>query len=203
MEEKIEKEEASQEDMEKEEAAQAQEAECGASAKDGGAADEPADGETPKECANGKEEKKDAKDRLIEELQDKNKRQMAEFVNFRNRTEKEMAARYELGARDVIEKILSVADNFERGFDSLSDKERQEPFAAGMDKVFRQLAKTLEDMDVKPIEALGAPFDPDFHNAVMHVEDENAGENVVVEEFQKGYTYRGVVVRHSMVKVAN
>lgn len=147
--------------------------------------------------------KKDPKDQLIEELQDKNKRQMAEFVNFRNRTEKEMAARYEIGARDVVEKILPVVDNFERGFASLTEEELNQPFAAGMDKIFKQLLKTLEDMDVKAIEAVGQEFDPNLHNAVMHVEDESAGEGVIIEEFQKGYTYRGNVVRHSMVKVAN
>ena len=147
--------------------------------------------------------KKDPKDQLIEELQDKNKRQMAEFVNFRNRTEKEMAARYEIGARDVVEKILPVVDNFERGFASLTEEELSQPFAAGMDKIFKQLLKTLEDMDVKAIEAVGQEFDPNLHNAVMHVEDEAVGEGVIIEEFQKGYTYRGNVVRHSMVKVAN
>lgn len=182
----------------KEEAVQAHK-EAGQEEKDGGK-----ESEAPSDDASGKKKAvQDSKDRLIEELQDKNKRQMAEFVNFRNRTEKEMAARYEIGVRDVVEKILPVVDNFERGFDSISEEERQAPFAAGMDKVFKQLLKMLEDMDVKPVEALGAQFDPNLHNAVMHVEDENAGENVIVEEFQKGYTYRGSVVRHSMVKVAN
>lgn len=147
--------------------------------------------------------KKDPKDQLIEELQDKSKRQMAEFVNFRNRTEKEMAARYEIGARDVIEKILPVVDNFERGFNGVTEEDMNQPFTAGMDKIFKQLLKTLEDMDVKPIEAVGKEFDPNLHNAVMHVEDESVGDGVIVEEFQKGYTYRGNVVRHSMVKVAN
>lgn len=169
------------------------------------AVQEEKEGDAPKEAEDKEEKKakKDPRDQLIEELQDKNKRQMAEFVNFRNRTEKELAARYEIGARDVVEKILPVVDNFERGFDSISEEERQTPFAAGMDKVFKQLLKALEDMDVKPVEALGAQFDPNFHNAVMHVEDENIGENIIVEEFQKGYTYRGSIVRHSMVKVAN
>lgn len=147
--------------------------------------------------------KKDPKDALIEELQDKNKRQLAEFVNFRNRTEKEIAARYELGVRDVVEKILPVVDNFERGFDTLSEEEGRTPFAEGIDKVFKQLMKVFEDMDIKAIEAVGQEFDPNLHNAVMHIEDDSVGENVIVEEFQKGYTYRGTVVRHSMVKVAN
>ena len=114
-----------------------------------------------------------------------------------------MAARYEIGARDVVEKILPVVDNFERGFASLTEEELSQPFAAGMDKIFKQLLKTLEDMDVKAIEAVGQEFDPNLHNAVMHVEDEAVGEGVIIEEFQKGYTYRGNVVRHSMVKVAN
>lgn len=153
--------------------------------------------------AESKKEAKDPKDAIIEELQDKNIRQMAEFVNFRNRTEKEMAARYELGAKDVVEKILPIVDNFERGFACLTDEGRKEPFADGMDKIFKQLMKVLEDMDVKVIEAAGCEFNPELHNAVMHVEDDSVGENIIVEEFQKGYTYRGSVVRYSMVKVAN
>ena len=140
---------------------------------------------------------------MIDELQDKLKRQMAEFVNFRNRTEKEMAARYEVGARDVVEKILPVVDNFERGLGTVSEEDKNSPFVEGMDKIFKQFLKVLEDMDVKPIEAVGKEFDPNLHNAVMHVEDDSVSENVVVEEFQKGYTYRDSVVRHSMVKVAN
>lgn len=163
---------------------------------------EEANAEEEKSQKKSKKEKKDAKDALIEELQDKNKRQLAEFVNFRSRTEKEMAARYELGARDVVEKILPVVDNFERGFGTIS-QDGMTPFEEGMDKVFKQLMKVFEDMDVKTIEAVGAEFDPNLHNAVMHVEDDSVGENVIVEEFQKGYTYRGTVVRHSMVKVAN
>ena len=108
-----------------------------------------------------------------------------------------------IGAKSVIEKILPVIDNFERGLGTLSEEEAQTPFAEGMDKIYKQLLKTLDEMDVKPIEAVGQEFDPNFHNAVMHVEDENVGENIVVEEFQKGYLYRESVVRHSMVKVAN
>ena len=130
-------------------------------------------------------------------------RQMAEFDNYRKRTEKEKSAMYEIGAKDIIEKILPVIDNFERGFQSVEDGKKDDPFVDGMDKVYRQLMKTLEDAGVKQIEALGQEFNPDFHNAVMHVEDEEAGENIIVEEFQKGYMYRDSVVRHSMVKVAN
>ena len=147
--------------------------------------------------------KKDKKDEKIEELTDKLTRQMAEFDNFRKRTEKEKSQMYEVGAKDIIEKILPVVDNFERGLDAVKEEEKEEPFVHGMEKVYKHLVTTLEGIEVKPIEAVGQPFDPNFHNAVMHVEDENFGENIVAEEFQKGYTYRDSVVRHSMVKVAN
>ena len=150
-----------------------------------------------------KKEKKDKKDEKIEELTDRLTRQMAEFDNFRKRTEKEKSAMYEIGAKDIIEKILPVIDNFERGFQSVEDGKKDDPFVDGMDKVYKQLMKTLEDAGVKQIEALGEEFNPEFHNAVMHVEDDEAGENIIVEEFQKGYLYRDSVVRHSMVKVAN
>jgi molecular chaperone GrpE len=150
-----------------------------------------------------KKDKKDKKDIQIEELTDKYKRTMAEFDNFRKRTEKEKSAMYEIGAKDIIEKILPVVDNFERGFKTLSEEEKGLPFADGMDKVYKQLIKTLEDVGVKPIEAVGKEFDPNLHNAVMHIEDESFDENTVAEEFQKGYMYRDSVVRHSMVKVAN
>ena len=147
--------------------------------------------------------KKDKKDEKIEELTDKLTRQMAEFDNFRKRTEKEKSQMYEVGAKDIIEKILPVVDNFERGLDAVKEEDKEDPFVQGMEKVYKHLLTTLEGIDVKPIEAVGQQFDPNFHNAVMHVEDENFGENVVAEEFQKGYTYRDSVVRHSMVKVAN
>ena len=147
--------------------------------------------------------KKDKKDEKIEELTDKLTRQMAEFDNFRKRTEKEKSQMYEIGAKDIIEKILPVVDNFERGLDAVKEEDKEDPFVQGMEKVYKHLLTTLEGIEVKPIEAVGQPFDPNFHNAVMHVEDENFGENIVAEEFQKGYTYRDSVVRHSMVKVAN
>lgn len=150
-----------------------------------------------------KKNKKDPKDEKIEDLTDKLTRQMAEFDNYRKRTEKEKSAMYEIGAKDIIEKILPVIDNFERGFQSVEDGKKDDPFVDGMDKVYKQLMKTLEDAGVKQIEALGEEFNPEFHNAVMHVEDDEAGENIIVEEFQKGYLYRDSVVRHSMVKVAN
>lgn len=151
----------------------------------------------------GKKNKKDKKDEKIEELNDRITRQMAEFDNFRKRTEKEKSQMYEIGAKDIIEKILPVVDNFERGLDAVKEEEKEDPFVQGMEKVYKHLLTTLEGIEVKPIEAVGQPFDPNFHNAVMHVEDENFGENIVAEEFQKGYTYRDSVVRHSMVKVAN
>ena len=151
----------------------------------------------------GKKNKKDKKDEKIEELTDRLTRQMAEFDNFRKRTEKEKSQMYEIGARDIIEKILPIVDNFERGLSSMPEEEKATPFAEGMEKVYKQLMTTLESIDVKPIEAVGKEFDPNFHNAVMHVEDEELGENIIAEEFQKGYTYRNNVVRHSMVKVAN
>ena len=147
--------------------------------------------------------KKDAKDTQIEDLTDRLKRTMAEFDNFRKRTDKEKASMYEVGARDVIEKILPVVDNFERGLGTIPEEAKETPFAEGMEKIYKQLMKTLDDMDVKAIEAVGKEFDPNIHNAVMHVDDEALGENMVAEEFQKGYTYRGTVIRHNMVKVAN
>lgn len=148
-----------------------------------------------------KKEKKDKKDEKIEELTDKVKRQMAEFDNYRKRTEKEKASMYIVGAKDIVEKILPVVDNFERGLAMAEGSE--DPFVEGMEKIYKQLMTTLDEMGVKPIEAVGQEFNPDFHNAVMHVEDESVGENIIVEELQKGYTYKGFVVRHSMVKVAN
>ena len=159
--------------------------------------------------------KKDQKDAVIEDLNDRLKRQMAEFDNYRKRTDKEKSAMFEMGASDVIKKLLPIVDNFERGFKSVTEEELQTPFAKGMDMVYKQTMKMLEDLQVKPIEALGSEFNPDFHNAlgsefnpdfhnaVMHVEDDSQGENIIVEEFEKGYTYRDVVIRHSMVKVAN
>ena len=151
----------------------------------------------------GRKNKKDKKDEKIEELTDRLTRQMAEFDNFRKRTEKEKSQMYEIGAKDIIEKILPVVDNFERGIAAVPEDEKANPFAEGMEKIYKQLMTTLEEIGVKPIEAVGQEFDPDFHNAVMHVEDEEVGDNIITEEFQKGYLYRDSVVRHSMVKVAN
>lgn len=151
----------------------------------------------------GKKNKKDKKDTQIEDLTDKLRRQMAEFDNFRKRTEKEKSGMFEMGAKSVVEKLLPVVDNFERGLASVPEDQKEDPFVAGVDKVYKQLLTVFDELGVKPIEAVGQPFDPNFHNAVMHVEDDEQGENVVVEEFQKGYMYHDSVVRHSMVKVAN
>ena len=156
-----------------------------------------------KEKAKLFKKKKDPKDEKIEELSDKLLRQMAEFDNFRKRTEKEKSAMYEIGAKDIIEKLLPVVDNFERGFTTVAEEDKEDAFVTGMEMVYKQLMTMLEGVGVKPIEAVGQEFNPDLHNAVMHVEDETVGENIIVEEFQKGYTYRDSVVRYSMVKVAN
>ncbi len=150
-----------------------------------------------------KKEKKDKKDEMIAELNDKLLRKSAEFDNFRKRTEKEKTAMFETGAKSVIEKLLPVVDNFERGLATVGEEEAKSAFADGISKVYKQLMTELEKLEVKPIEAVGQEFDPNLHNAVMHVDDETVGDNVVVEELQKGYTYHGSVVRHSMVKVAN
>ncbi len=151
--------------------------------------------------------KKDKKDKQIEDLtaqlEDLRKRNLAEFENFRKRSEKEKSTMFDMGAKSVVEKLLPIIDNFERGFAGISEEQMSDPFVSGMDMVYKQLQKALTDMGVEPIEAVGKPFDPNLHNAVMHIEDENLGENTVAQEFQKGYLYHGTVVRHSMVQVAN
>lgn len=170
--------------------------------------EEPEELEKGSETGDGQEKgklfkkKKDKKDEKIEELNDKVMRQMAEFENFRKRTEKEKTQMFEVGAKSIIEKILPVVDNFERGLAGV-DENTEDPFAQGMQMVYKQLMTSLEEAGVTPIEAVGQEFNPDFHNAVMHVEDDNFGENEVVEELQRGYQYHDTVVRHSMVKVAN
>ncbi len=161
--------------------------------------EEPESGKKPKKFGR----KKDKRDEQIAELQDKVTRQMAEFDNFRKRSEKEKAAMYSMGARDVLEKMLEVLDNFERGFDAVEEDDQDDAFVQGMQMVYKQMLEALEKLGVKPIEAVGQPFDPNYHNAVMHEDNEEAGENEVVAEFQKGYMYHDDVIRHSMVKVAN
>ena len=170
--------------------------------------EEAADGEEEKEAKpkkklfGGKDKKKDKLQEQLDELKDKNLRQMAEFENYRRRTEKEKQAMFETGAKSVIEKLLPVVDNFERGLGALKEEEKG-AFSDGMEMIYKQLMGELEKLEVKPIDAVGKEFDPNLHNAVMHVDDEELGENVVAEELQKGYMYRDTVVRHSMVKVAN
>ncbi len=157
-----------------------------------------------------KKDKKDKKDVKIEELtgkveelNDRLLRNLAEFDNFRKRNDKEKAQMFEVGAKSIVEKILPTIDNFERGLASVPEDKKDDPFVQGMDKVYRQLMSSLEEAGVKPIEAVGKEFDPNLHNAVMHEENDEFGENTVSEELQKGYMYRDSVIRHSMVKVAN
>ena len=147
--------------------------------------------------------KKDKKDEQIEELNDKLKRQMAEFDNFRKRTEKEKTQMYDMGAKSIIEKILPVIDNFERGLAAVPEEQQEDAFVVGMDKVYRQMLTELDASGVKPIEAVGQEFDPNFHNAVMQVESEEYDSGVVAQELQKGYMYKDSVVRHSMVAVVS
>ena len=149
------------------------------------------------------EGKPDKKDLVIADLTDRLKRSMAEFDNFRKRSEKEKATMFDMGARSIAEKILPVVDNFERAMVAAPKEGDGKAFADGITMIYNQLKKTLEDLGVKPIDCVGQPFDPNFHNAVMHVEDESLGENMVAEELLKGYMYKDSVLRHSMVKVAN
>ena len=150
-----------------------------------------------------KSKKKDKKDEKIEELQDRLVRNMAEFDNFRKRTDKEKSQMFEIGAKSVIEKILPVVDNFERALDAASEEEKETPFVQGIDKIYKHMMTTFEEIGVTPIDAVGKEFDPNLHNAVMHDEDEEMGENIISEQFQKGYMYKDSVLRHSMVKVVN
>ena len=147
--------------------------------------------------------KKDKRDEQIEELTDRVKRQMAEFDNFRKRTEKEKAMMFDMGAKTIIEKILPVVDNFERGLAAVPEEQKDDPFVDGMDKIYKQMMTELETIGVKPIESVGTEFDPEFHNAVMQVESEEFESGVVAQELQKGYTYKDSVVRHSMVAVVS
>jgi molecular chaperone GrpE len=144
---------------------------------------------------------KDPKDVKFDELNDKYQRLFAEFQNFRNRSEKEKSSMFDMGARNVIEKFLPVVDNFERGLASLSEEDLASPVGQGMDMIYKQMAKTLVDIGVEAIEAEGKEFNPELHNAVMQVENEELEENTVAQELQKGYTYKGAVIRHSMVSV--
>ncbi len=162
-------------------------------------------GEPVKEKKKGlkKKQKKDKKDEKIEELNDRLVRNLAEFENFRNRSEKEKSAMFDMGAKSIVEKILPVVDNLERGFEGLTDEEKETPFVKGIEAVYKQIQTVFEEIGVTPIEAVGQEFDPNIHNAVMHDEDDSEETNKVIEEFQKGYLYKDSVVRHSMVKVLN
>lgn len=150
-----------------------------------------------------KKDKKDKKDEKIDELNDRLLRNLAEFDNYRKRTEKEKSQMFELGQKSLVEKILPTIDNFERGLAAIPETEKESPFAQGFEKIYKQMLSSLEEAGLKAIEAKGQTFDPNLHNAVMHEDNEELGENVVSEEFQKGYMFKDTVVRHSMVKVAN
>ena len=150
-----------------------------------------------------KNKKKDKKDEKIEELTDQVKRQMAEFDNFRKRTEKEKSQMYEIGAKSIIEKVLPVVDNFERGLAAVPEDKQEDPFVDGMNKIYKQIMTMLEEVGVQPIEAVGREFDPNLHNAVMQTESDEYESGVVAQEMQKGYMYRDSVVRHSMVSVVS
>ena len=143
------------------------------------------------------------KEEKIQELNDRLMRSMAEFDNFRKRSEKEKSQMYDIGVKNIIEKILPVIDNFERGLDTVKEEDKDNPLVQGFNMIYKQLMTTMEEIGVKAIEAVGNEFDPNFHNAVLHGEDEELGENIVSEEYQKGYMYRDIIVRHSMVKVVN
>ncbi len=151
----------------------------------------------------GKKNKTDKKDEQIADLTDRVQRQMAEFDNFRKRTEKEKSQMFDMGAKSIIEKVLPVIDNFERALAGVAEDAAEDAFVDGMNKIYKQMFQMLEQAGVSPIEAVGKEFDPNYHNAVMHIEDDSFGENEIVEEFQKGYMYHESVIRHSMVKVAN
>lgn len=156
-----------------------------------------------KEKENKLQEKIDALQQKVDEYEDRAKRQMAEFDNFRKRTEKEKAAMFETGARSVIEKILPVVDNFERGLGALSEEEKKQPFAEGMNMVYKQMMTELDKLEVKAIEAVGCEFDPNLHNAVMQVESDEYESGIIAQELQRGYTYRDTVIRYSMVAVVS
>lgn len=196
------------EETKKAEQAETSEKEKDTAATEAAAQDETVE-ETPKEKKaeekkdKKKTKKKDKKDEKIEELNDRLLRNMAEFENFRNRSEKEKAAKFDMGAKNVVEKVLPIVDNFERGLAAVPEEEKDNAFVKGMEAIYKQFTTVLEEIGVTPIEAVGKEFDPNLHNAVMHDEDETKEANIISEEFQKGYMYKDSVVRHSMVKVVN
>ena len=176
---------------------------AGGAESEEGESEEGAGGKAAGKKLFGKKNKKDKKDEKIEELNDRLTRQMAEFDNFRKRTEKEKTQMYEIGAKSIIEKVLPVVDNFERGLAAVPEENKEDAFVDGMNKIYKQLMTMLEEADVKPIEAVGKEFDPNLHNAVMQTESEEYDSGIVAQELQKGYTYRDSVVRHSMVAVVS
>lgn len=190
--------EKEQSDVQEETAEAAAEQECTVETEN---ASEPAKEEGKSKKSKKADKKNDKLQEKVDELEDRVKRQMAEFENFRKRTEKEKGMMFETGAKSVIEKILPVVDNFERGLATIPEEDKGAPFAEGMNMVYRQLITELEKLEVKPIEAVGKEFNPDFHNAVMQVESEEYESGVIAQELLKGYTYRDTVVRHSMVAV--
>ena len=172
-------------------------------AQDTEAASEETDTKEKKDGIFGKKKKKDKKDEQIEDLNDRLRRQMAEFDNFRKRSEKEKSQMFDMGARSIIEKVLPVVDNFERGLAAVPEEQKDDAFVTGMDKVYKQMMTEFDSIGVKPIEAVGQEFNPDLHNAVMQVESEEYEPGVVAQELQKGYMYKDTVVRHSMVAVVS
>lgn len=164
------------------------------------------EGEAPgdsEEAETAEETVKDKKQEKIDELEDKVKRQLAEFENFRKRTEKEKATMFEAGAKSVIEKILPIIDNFERGLATTKEEDKTNPHVEGMNMIYKQLMTELDKLEVKPIEAVGQEFNPDFHNAIMQVESDEYESGIIAQELLKGYTYRDSVIRHSMVAVVS
>ena len=207
-EEEAKKEESPRKDEQASESApETSESETEEAASDDGGEENAAEDKTGGKIRNpfGRKDKKELekKEAELAELKERYLRTLAEYENFRKRSEKEKADIYSFAVRDVMTKILPVLDNLERGIAAVPEDAKDDPFAQGMDKILKQFQKTLDDIGVKPIDAAGKPFDPSFHNAVLHVDDENLGTNVVAEELQKGYLYKDTVVRHSMVKVAN
>ena len=191
---------AAEESAEKTKAEDAAETE---NAQDTEATSEETDTKEKKDGIFGKKKKKDKKDEKIEELTDRLTRQMAEFDNFRKRSEKEKSQMFDMGARSIIEKVLPVVDNFERGLAAVPEEQKDDAFVTGMDKVYKQMMTEFDSIGVKPIEAVGQEFNPDLHNAVMQVESEEFEPGIVAQELQKGYMYKDTVVRHSMVAVVS
>lgn len=176
---------------------------AGAAEENKSGAEEVKEPESDKKDGFFKKKKKDKKDEQIEDLQDRLKRQMAEFENFRKRSEREKSQMFDMGAKTIVEKFLPVIDNFERGLAAVSEEQKDDAFIIGMDKVYKQMLTELEAVGVKAIEAAGQVFDPEFHNAVMQVEDETLESGIIAQELQKGYMYKDTVIRHSMVSVVN